>query len=606
MRSSALFLLVLFSGVQAFAQTDTSRVAALLEDGRRSLRADRLDQAEASFQAALNLYQSAGYKRLHPVYDLLAQVSEMRADLRKELEYRTAEVASVETSGDTANCDYHFGKLSLTYSELGMYELSEYWAQRAIRYLRSQYKFCDFYGYLSIQIYGLLKQGKTGEAVRVLKTITTEAPPANIAQRIDLNAMYGNCYQAAGKYAAAEERYLQMMKEYKTTDFRKQYYGSEEQMMLDHVYYYGVMGDFYILTKQYGRARKYVQNILAFPAGAVKPISLTRFYRMQFVIDSASGNYVDAIRYFEKSKELNDSLFSIASKKQVTEMEVKYHTDQKEQSIKLLEARGKTQTAELKEAHLQKNLTVAGIAAMLVITGLAWAGYRNKQRSNRILRSKQAEINKQNHSLQQLVKEKEWLLKEVHHRVKNNLQIVISLLNTHADYLDSPSAVNAIQDSRERMQAIALIHQKLYQQDQSTLIDMHSYIHELVSHLVSSFADMSRVYFDLEVEAIELDVSQAVPLGLVLNESITNAVKYAFPNAGRGTVTVRLYRGKSGDIVLKIMDDGVGFPAGFNLEARSSLGIQLMRLFAEQLEGDLRFSDRKGVEITLRFRQQFS
>jgi len=83
------------------------------------------------------------------------------------------------------------------------------------------------------------------------------------------------------------------------------------------------------------------------------------------------------------------------------------------------------------------------------------------------------------------------------------------------------------------MQAIALIHQKLYQQDQSTLIDMHSYIHELVSYLVSSFSDAGRIWFNLEIENIELDVSQAVPLGLVLNEAITNAVKYAFPKGAR-------------------------------------------------------------------------
>ena len=598
--------MVFVAGLPAFGQADTSRVPSLLAEGRTYLKANKLDQAEENFRTALKLYQSAGYTRLHPVYDLLAQVSEMRADLRRELDYRIAEVGSMEASRDTANCDYHYGRLSLAYSELGMYELSAMWAEKAIKYLRKQYKFCDFYGYLSIQIDDLLRQNKNEEAVRVLKEITREAPPANIAQRIDLNAMYGNCYQAAGDHVKAEECYLQMMKDFAVTDFQQRYYGSEDQMMLDHVYYNGLMGDFYIDTKQYAKARKYVANILSFPAGAVKPISLTRVYRMQFVIDSASGNYVQAINYFEKNKQLNDSLFSIASKKQAAEMEVKYRTDQKEQSIKLLEARGKAQAAELKEVQSQKNLTVAGIAAMLIITGLAYNGYRNKQRSNQALQAKQAEINKQNHSLQQLVKEKEWLLKEVHHRVKNNLQIVISLLNTQTDFLDSPSALSAIQDSRERMQAIALIHQKLYQQEESTLIDMHSYIHELVSYLVSSFSNMGRVWFDLEIEPVELDISQAVPLGLILNEAITNAVKYAFPKGAHGTVSVRLYSKKNRDIVLKIMDNGVGFPDGFDPETRNSLGIQLMKLFAAQLEGDLHFADREGVEITLRFKQHFA
>ncbi|HEY4112129.1 sensor histidine kinase [Puia sp.] len=591
---------------RAPAQPDTSRVAALLEEGRVLLKANKLDPAEEDFQQALKLYQAAGNLRLHPVYDLLAQVSEMRADLKKEVDYRNLEVNAMEASHDTADCDYHYGKLSLAYSEMGMYEFSEAYARKAYQYLRSRYKFCDFYGYLSIEIYGLIKQGKAQEAYRVLREITTESPPANIAQRIDLNAMYGNIYVAEGQYAKAEQRFGQMIDAYRITDFKPLYYASEEQMMLDHVYYYGVMGDFYIQTKQYRKAIPYVRDILAFPPGRVKPIALTRFYRMQFVIDSSSGNYVSAIRYFEKSKQLNDSLFSITSKKQMAEMEISYHTNQQRQAIKLLEMQGKNQAADLKEAHLQKNITFAGIAAMLLITGLAYRGYRNKQRSNRALQAKQAEINKQNGSLQQLLKEKEWLLKEVHHRVKNNLQIVISLLNTQTDYLDNPSALHAIQDSRERMQAIALIHQKLYQQEQSALIDMHSYIHELVSHLVSSFSNMGRIWFDLEIETIELDVSQAVPLGLVLNEAITNAVKYAFPKGAQGTIRVRLYRKKGRDIVLKIMDDGVGFPTGFDPDARNSLGFQLMRLFAEQLEGELHFFERDGVEINLRFRQQFS
>jgi two-component sensor histidine kinase len=376
--------------------------------------------------------------------------------------------------------------------------------------------------------------------------------------------------------------------------------------MLDHVYYYGVMGDFYIVTREYRKAIPYVKNILAFEPGKVKPIELTRFYRMQFVIDSAQGNYVSAIRYFEKSKQLNDSLFTITNKKQFAELEIAYHTKQREQDIKLLQLKELNQTQELKEVHTQKNFTIAGIAALLMITGLAYNGYRNKQRSNRALRVKQAEINKQNGSLQQLLKEKEGLLKEVHHRVKNNLQIVISLLNTQTDFLDNPSALNAIQDSRERMQAIALIHQKLYQQEQSSLIDMHSYIHELISHLMSSFSNMNRIWFDLDIENIELDISQAVPLGLVLNEAITNAVKYAFPKGAHGTVRVRLYRKKGRDIVLKIIDNGVGFPDGFDPDSHNSLGMQLMRLFAAQLDGEMNFLERDGVEISVRFRQQFS
>src|ERR1700760_841254 len=133
-----LFLTVLTCG-PVLAQTDTTRVPGLLEEGGRFLKANKLDQAEEDFQQVLNIYKSAGVLRLHPVYDLLAQVSGMRADLKKELVYRTEEVKSMEASKDTSYCDYHYGKLSLAYSQLGMYEFSEAYAVKAIKWLRARY-----------------------------------------------------------------------------------------------------------------------------------------------------------------------------------------------------------------------------------------------------------------------------------------------------------------------------------------------------------------------------------------------------------------------------------------------------------------------------------
>ena len=182
-----------------------------------------------------------------------------------------------------------------------------------------------------------------------------------------------------------------------------------------------------------------------------------------------------------------------------------------------------------------------------------------KQRSNIKLQKQQGEINTQNNQLQillgeqkKLVEEKEWLVKEIHHRVKNNLQIIISLLNAQSEFLESPTALNAIQESRERMQAIALIHQKLYQPDHGTLINMASYIQDMTHNLQSSFTQANRIHFSLHAEPIELDVSQAVPLGLILNEAITNSIKYAFPKPATGTITIHLQRKDDCYIALSI------------------------------------------------------
>lgn len=181
--------------------------------------------------------------------------------------------------------------------------------------------------------------------------------------------------------------------------------------------------------------------------------------------------------------------------------------------------------------------------------------------------------------------------------------MIISLLNAQSEFLDHPSAINAIKESRERMQAVALIHQKLYQPHQGTSLNMLAYIQEMVNYLGSSFADVNRIKFKLDVQDISLDVSQAVPLGLVLNEAITNVVKYAFQPHEQGTLNIALHYLNTDDILLQVKDNGRGLPDDFDVLNSNSLGMQLMQLFAEQLDGTIRFSNSDGLELMLTFKQ---
>lgn len=222
-----------------------------------------------------------------------------------------------------------------------------------------------------------------------------------------------------------------------------------------------------------------------------------------------------------------------------------------------------------------------------------------KRKTNAILEAKQEEINSKNNKLERLVAEKEWLLKEIHHRVKNNLQIVISLLNTQSAYLDNQEALEAIQNSQHRMHAMSLIHQKLYQTDNLSSINMPWYIKELADYLKDSFDHEGKIKFELSLAAIDLDVAQAVPLGLILNEAITNAIKYAFPN-GKGIINILLEESDT-NYLLRISDNGTGLPEDFELAETDSLGMNLMRGLAEQLDGTYTIQSDKGVIITINF-----
>jgi two-component sensor histidine kinase len=249
--------------------------------------------------------------------------------------------------------------------------------------------------------------------------------------------------------------------------------------------------------------------------------------------------------------------------------------------------------------------------ALLIISGVIYIGYREKQRSDKQLQLQQKEISEQDLALQhltadkdRLIDEKDWLLKEVHHRVKNNLQIVMSLLNTQSAFLKNNAALAAIRESQNRVQAIALIHQKLYSSSNVAYIDIAVYIGELVSYLADCYNAHDRgIRIEQQVEPVKMDVAQAVPVGLMLNEAITNAIKYAFPNR-RGYINISLGVIDDNNMMLNIADDGIGLPQDFDIKEASSLGMEMMKALSKQLGGSFKMENNNGVVITLIFRAE--
>ena len=154
------------------------------------------------------------------------------------------------------------------------------------------------------------------------------------------------------------------------------------------------------------------------------------------------------------------------------------------------------------------------------------------------------------------------------------------------------------------MQAVALIHQRLYLSNETDLIDMRAYITELMDYLDSGFSSSGNISYQIAVDDIELDIAQVVPLGLIINEAITNAVKYAFPAGRSGVIKTELLYTTDEKMLLRISDDGIGFPHYSAMGESNSFGIQLIRLFAEQLEGELSFETHQGVSISLLFKEQ--
>jgi two-component sensor histidine kinase len=275
-------------------------------------------------------------------------------------------------------------------------------------------------------------------------------------------------------------------------------------------------------------------------------------------------------------------------------LNVQFDTRKKEDQIALLNKQALLEKAHVKQATLVKNMTVAGIVIAMIIAVLLYRQSRLRKKNNTVITHK-------NEQLQHFLTEKEWLLKEIHHRVKNNLQIVMSLLNSQSAYINNEPALTAIHDSQHRVHAMSLIHQKLYNSENLSSIDISLYIRELVSYLRDSFNTGQRIRFEYDIEPLEMDVSQAVPVGLILNEAITNSIKYAFPDDRNGIITISLSKTGNKNYLLTITDNGIGMPAHFSNKKPGSLGMSLMAGLSEDLDGNFNIESNKGTIIKISF-----
>lgn len=200
---------------------------------------------------------------------------------------------------------------------------------------------------------------------------------------------------------------------------------------------------------------------------------------------------------------------------------------------------------------------------------------------------------------------KEVLIKEVHHRVKNNLQIISSLLSMQAASMGDPSVTRALEENQERVQSMALIHDRLNGNDKPDQLDLRDYVQTLARDLFYSYGvDSNLVQLRFQLDPVWLPLSQATPCGLILNEILTNALKYAFPNAQAGEIVIELNCGEDNRVHLTVSDDGVGMPAGLQPENTPSLGLRIVEILRRQLDGAVKYEagpDHRGTIFSLTF-----
>jgi PAS domain S-box-containing protein len=200
------------------------------------------------------------------------------------------------------------------------------------------------------------------------------------------------------------------------------------------------------------------------------------------------------------------------------------------------------------------------------------------------------------------LREKETLLREIHHRVKNNMAVVSSLLSLQVRQIEDATVRTLFEESQQRVQSMALVHEKLYQTKDLSVVNFEDYIKSIVSEIISLYRiDTSAITTEINIKDIELDIETAVPCGLIINELLTNAFKYAFPDSRNGVLSVHFTKTDDDTCTLVIKDNGVGLPKGFDYKEAKTLGLQLVNVLTGQLRGTLQIKSDKGTESVVTF-----
>lgn len=554
---------------------------------------NELTKSIGVLEEALEVYRLIGYKQIQGVTNLLGYVYHLNGENILALKYGLLAVkVAEEVHDDGMQLCTIFHRLAITYYVLKNYKLAFTYYEKA-EAIAEKFKDVPAIQEIKFNLALLLKKlDNPQKALAELSGLVKQYPPTNKDQLITTAFLFSNIYMDLKQYPQAKYYVDSLAK------LSRKY----PEEVIQNTTFNKAPVRYYFETRQYDKAYKFLRlndSVVALNHMHNAKLENELYWART---DSAVGNFASAFEHYKIYKTVSDSGKSQSLRKQLNELQLQFDVDHKDQHIAMLTQQSQLQENRIRLESIYRKIFIGGLIILFLFLGLVYNRYLIKKRSNSTLEKKQSKINSQNDSLRKLLQEKEWLVKEIHHRVKNNLQIVISLLNTQSAYLQNADALDAIKNSQHRMQTMSLIHQKLYQSDNLSTIDMSVYIRELIEYLGESFSNDKDVSMNVKVSSVKVDVSQAVPLGLILNEAISNSIKYAFRENIKGRIDVLLEPVADGKYLLCVADNGVGLPEGFDPDNTSSLGMSLMLGLTEQLDGEFFLKNENGLKVCVIFR----
>jgi two-component sensor histidine kinase len=551
---------------------------------------DEYAKALNATRRSLQLLKEINYPKIQDVYDQMGLLSVEMGNYDDAVKYGLLAVQTAEKLKDSTMLCTIYNRLGITYYYVGQMDKANECYQVALSLAMRKRDTMSIMDIANNIVDSYLKMGKPLKAIAFLKPIGKAFRHTLAYKESAMAKSFLMSYISAKKYEEAKPYMQEMLK-------LSQLFPINEPVQFSLL---PCIIDYYLATGQYNNAIYYCNIMVPLCKKYDHFNDLKRTHYSWFKAESGLKNYKVALEQYQMFTTVRDSLNTVEEKRRISQIQVQYETEKKEKDIQLLTKQHQLNKSKLEQATVSRNITLAGILVTLSVSGLLFNRYKLKQRSNKKLELQQKEINEKNAHLQHLVTEKEWLLKEIHHRIKNNLQTVISLLNSQSAYLNNDAALTAIQDSQHRIYAMSLIHQKLYTTENVSTIDMPVYIRDLVGYMRDSFGIGKRIQFNFEIVSLKLDVSQAIPLALILNEAITNSLKYAFPSHRVGIINISLRQEYESRYVLRIADNGVGMPLSLD-QSINTLGMSLMKGLSEDLDGSFKIERDNGTVVTVSF-----
>ncbi len=354
-------------------------------------------------------------------------------------------------------------------------------------------------------------------------------------------------------------------------------------------------GDYFLKTGELNEATIYYKKSLE-KADISKANSLLRdIYYGLYQTFKKKNNHSEALKYLEQYNALNDSIFGLEQEKIKQQYQSKYDLFSKEAEIQELTKSEEIQGLKVEQSELENEKQRIGIYALsggvLLVGVFVYLLYRRNKVKTQL-----------NEELERSLKEREALLREIHHRVKNNLQIVSSLLNLQSGYATQKSADEILKDSQDRINSMSILHENLYQSEALNEINFKEYVEKLVVNLKKSFdLDQKNITVVQAIDKTQLDMDFLVPCGLIINELVTNSLKYAFKDNEQGVIKITGIE-KKNVYHLSIEDDGVGMDV-IEPAKLKSLGLRLVSGLVRQMKGEISFPKTdKGIQVNITFK----